>query len=225
MKIDLRAEQQKSLERPHLKYSLSAKILFFSMDLAAGKKNTLPKAKLLEILASIPYRQWEIRKYIKQTLNYANLEKVEEAQKIIDWGREAQDNEYTHLLVIQQKMIEDGIKDKWYLAKPLVFFIVYFYVFLSKMIAIFNIKGAYLFNAEFEDHAEHIYAQMVEDNPQWETQKVENEFVKNYSKQETWANVFRRIGLDERDHRNNSFHYAGKPEFIVEYDGMEVIDN
>jgi hypothetical protein len=29
-----------------------------------------------------------------------------------------------------------------------------------------------------------------------------------------------RIGLDERDHMNNSFVYCGKPENVVRYEGM-----
>ena len=36
----------------------------------------------------------------------------------------------------------------------------------------------------------------------------------------TWADVFRRIGLDERDHRNASFALAGMPEHVVRYEGM-----
>lgn len=34
------------------------------------------------------------------------------------------------------------------------------------------------------------------------------------------AEVFRRIGLDERDHMNNSFVLCGKPEHVVKYEGM-----
>ncbi len=125
-----------------------------------------------------------------------------------------------HLLVIQEKMREDNIKDKWYLATPVVFMVVGFYVLMSRVLAWVNIKGAFRFNAEFEDHAEHIYAQMVADNPQWETQKVTNEVAKEYANVENWADIFRRIGLDERDHRNHSFHFAATPEKISEYEGM-----
>lgn len=34
------------------------------------------------------------------------------------------------------------------------------------------------------------------------------------------ADVFRRIGLDERDHMNTSFRFCDKPECVVNYDGM-----
>ena len=65
-------------------------------------------------------------------------------------------------------------------------------------------------NAEFEDHAEHTYAQLVEDHPGWEDQPVESALVRQYGLFRSWADVFRRVGLDERDHMNNSFVFGGK---------------
>jgi hypothetical protein len=220
MKIDLRKEQLKSLSRPHLNYGLTSRFFFFVMDLAAGPKNTLAKAKLLEILACIPYREWEMRNYLRLTYHYFNRRKVDWSREIVEWGRAAQDNEYWHLVVIQEKMKEDGLKDPWFLSTPVVFAVTAFYILLSKVLAWVNIRAAFLFNAEFEDHAEGIYAGMVEENPQWENQPVNNATVKEYTDAQTWADVFRRIGLDERDHRNHSFHYAGQPAYIFEYEGM-----
>src|SRR6056297_535671 len=121
--VDLRKEHQNTLDTPRYNYSLMAKMFFAGMDILAGKKDTLSKVKLLEILASIPYRAWEIRHYLKQTRKFRNYGKVQEAQKVIDWGRDAQDNEYTHLLVVHEKMKEDGIRDAWYL-KPFVSFFI-----------------------------------------------------------------------------------------------------
>jgi len=218
--IDLREEQQKTLATPRYEYSLMAKIFFFGMNMVAGKKDDLPKAKLLEMLASIPYRVWEIRHYLKQTKKYRNIDKVNKSADIITWGREAQDNEFMHLLVIHEKMKEDNIKDKWYLSPCVAFPVVLFYLVLSRLFAFCNQKRAFLFNAEFENHAEHVYAQLVADNPQWEEQKVNNPLVKMYADVEVWADVFRRISLDERDHMNNSFEFCGKPDLVVKYDGM-----
>lgn len=222
-KIDLRKEQQSTFNTKRYKYSLMAKMFFAGMDMVAGKKDDLPKAKLLEILASIPYRVWEIRHYVKQTRKYKNIEKVEKAQSVIDWGREAQDNEYTHLLVIHEKMKEDGIKDKWYLKPFFTYLFVLTYVIIARLMAFFSQKGAFLFNAEFENHAELVYAKLVAANPQWEEQKVNNPLVKSYADVDTWDDVFRRIMLDERDHMNHSFHFCCKPEHIVKYEGMPEI--
>lgn len=219
-RIDLKKEQERTLNTPRYKYSFIAKVFFGGMDLVAGKKDNLPKAKLLEILASIPYRVWEFRHYVKLTRKFRNHDKVQKAKKVIEWGRDAQDNEYTHLLVIHEKMKEDGMKDSWYLHPVIAFLAVLSYVIIARIMAFFSQKRAFLFNAEFENHAESVYAHMVKDNPGWEEQKVDNELVRQYADVDTWADVFRRIMLDERDHMNHSFEFCGKPEHIVEYEGM-----
>ena len=218
--VDLKKEQKATLAREHYKYSLAAKFFFFMMDMVTGKKTTPSKAKLLESLASIPYRAWETRQYKRLTCKYKNEKLVDSAQDIMHWGREAQDNEYWHLLVINEKMKEDNMKDAWYLCGFVRCFMVGTWAIMSRMLALFNIKRAFLFNAEFEDHAEHIYAQFVEDNPELDSQPVNSELVRQYGEFDNWGDVFRRIGLDERDHMNNSFVYCGKPENVVKYEGM-----
>jgi ubiquinol oxidase len=217
---DLKKEQKASSERPRYRYSLAAKAFFLSMDLITGRKITLPKVKLIEILASIPYRSWESRQYARMTRRYRDRALVQEARKIMIWAREAQDNEYWHLLVVNEKIKEDGIKDPWYLFPPIPFLMVCFYALLMHVMALASIHRAFLFNAEFEDHAEHVYAQFVEEHSEWERQPVSNEQVKERGALPTWADVFRRIGLDERDHMNMSFVFCDKPERVVEYDGM-----
>ena len=218
--IDLKREQNSSLKRPHYKCSFVAKCFFLSMDLITGKKTTLPKAKLIETLASIPYRAWEIRQYGLMTRKYKDDRFVPKARDIMLWGREAQDNEYWHLLVINEKMKEDNVKDPWYLFPLIPFFMVSSYFLMSRLMARFNISRAFLFNAEFEDHAEHVYAQFVDEHPEWDTQQVTSDLVKEYGDYQTWGDVFRRIGLDERDHMNNSFVYCGRPDEVVRYEGM-----
>ena len=220
MDIDLKKEHQASKERPRYSYSWAARLFFLSMDLITGRKTTLAKAKLIEMLASIPYRSWEIRQYGRMTRGYRDRELVREARNIMNWGREAQDNEFWHLQIINEKMKEDGIKDPWYLFSPIPFFVVGGYVAFTRVMALINIRRAFLFNAEFEDHAEHVYPQFVEDHPEWEEQPVNTEELKKYGELPTWADMFRRIGLDERDHMNKSFLFCDKPECVVKYEGM-----
>jgi len=220
MQIDLKKEQQASHARPRYKYSLAAKIFFLKMDLLTGRKTTLAKAKLIETLASIPYRSWEIRQYTRLTRIYRDRARVAQAASIMEWGREAQDNEYWHLLAINEKMKEDGVKDPWYLFPLIPWIMVTVYVIMTRIMAVLNIRRAFLFNAEFEDHAEHVYAKFVEDHPEWAGQPVNNELVDSTGTLRTWADVFMRIGLDERDHMNNSFVYCRKPENVVKYEGM-----
>lgn len=215
--IDLKAEQQASLERPRCAYSPAAKFFFSTMDLVTGRGTNLPKTLLIELLASIPYRAWELRMYSKLTFGYRNRQAVKKILELMEWSRDAQDNEYWHAQAIQEKMIEDGTKRPWYLFQPIPFLVVGGYILFTRSLALFNLRRAFLFNAEFEDHAEHIYAQFVQDNPQWETQPVTQKVVLDRMAFDNWADVFRRIGLDEREHRDASFIEAGLPEQAVGY--------
>jgi hypothetical protein len=189
------------------------------MDLLTGKKTTLSKTLLIELLASIPYRAWELQMYARTTIGYKNREQVRKALKLMDWSRAAQDNEYWHVQTIEAKMSEDDAKRAWYLIQPIPLLVIVLYVLFTRMLALFNLRRALLFNAEFEDHAEHVYAQFVQDHPEWESRKVDSEVVLERMPFDNWADVFRRIGLDERDHRNDSFIEAGMPEQVVDYEG------
>jgi len=223
MLTDLKKEQQATSRRPRFRYSLAAKIFFLSMDLITGKKLTLPKVKLIEILASIPYRSWETRQYARLTQRYREPVLIKEAQEIMQSARESQDNEYWHLLVVNEKMKGDGIKDPWYLFPPIPLLMVGFYAAVMHVMALTGIRRAFQFNAEFEDHAERAYAQFVEEHPEWEQQPANNVPVGEHEGLSTWADVFSRIGLDERDHMNMSFAFCDKAELIVNYDGMPEI--
>ena len=218
--IDIKKAHQESMARPRYKYSWLSRFFFRTMDVITGKEVTLGKAKLIETFASIPYRAWENRQYARMTRHYRNLELVQQAREIVKSSREAQDNEYWHLLVINEKMKEDGVKDPWYLYWPVPSLMVCGYVLFSKALALFTPRRAYLFNAEFEDHAEHVYAQFVAEHPEWEEQPVNNAIVNEYGDFQNWADVFRRIGLDERDHMNSSFVFSGRPDSVVKYSGM-----
>lgn len=218
--IDLKREQRASRERPRYRYSAAARFFFRSMDRLAGQDTTLAKARLVEILAPIPYRAWENREYRRMTQAYNDPGLVREGRAIVTWGRQAQDNEFWHLLILDEKLRGGAATEPRYLSQPLPFLMVASYRLLAWAMARLSIRRSFLFNAEFEDHSEHYYAQLVEDHPEWEDQPVTSELVQEYGSFASWADVFRRVGLDERDHRNTSFAFAGRPEHIVEYEGM-----
>jgi hypothetical protein len=225
MAPNLSKEQQATLQRPLYPYSLAARFFFWSMDLMTGKKTTLPKVKLIEILASVPYHSWELRQQKLQTQPELDQTVVSESQEILVWARAAKDNEDWHLLVVNEKIKEDGIKEPWFLSAPFPQLMVGFYSLMTRVMAWSGIHKAFLFNAEFEDHAEHEYALFVEDHPEWEQQSVDNEQINRHGELPTWAEVFKRIGLDERDHMNASFIFCDKEELVVKYDGMPQSPN
>lgn len=216
MAVDWKKEQEATLARPRRSCGILARMLFQGMDLVHGKALTPAKVKLLEILARIPYQSWEIRQYGRMNSRFASEDTVKEARDVIHWGREAQDNEFWHLRVITERMEKLGIRESAFhrLVTPVA---VLTYTLFSRLLARVNIRQAFLLNAEFEDHAEHEYMQYVKDHPELETEKVDSAAVREVGDFATWADVFRRIGLDERDHMNNSLARCGRASEVVPY--------
>ncbi len=212
---NLKKEQEATLARPPKKYGLFTHMLFWGMDVVHGRATTLPKVKLLEILARIPYQAWEIREYGVLHSRFADDPAVKEARDVIAWGRAAQDNEFWHLRVITERMRKLGIRESWFHARVVTPAAVFKYRLFACLLARFNLKGAFQLNAEFEDHAEHAYMQFVKDHPELESEKVDSEAAAEYGQFESWADVFRRIALDERDHMNNSLIHCGRGSEVV----------
>ena len=227
--IDLKREQEATLARPRYTYSAGARFFFRSMDTMAGQEDTLPKVKVIESLASIPYRAWENRQYDRITRHYGEPDVVQKAEAVLRYGRAAQDNEVQHLRIIEEKLRREGIRDPRFMTRPLPELMVDSYQLFSGMLARLGIRRAFVLNAEFEDHAEHTYAELVAAHPEWEEAPVEGDAVREYAAYHglegfaCWADVFRRIGLDERDHRNASFAFAGMHDQIVRYEGMPEV--
>lgn len=213
--VDLTREQRATMARPRYEYSGLARTFFRSMDLLAGARTTLFKVKLIEALAPVPYRAWESHEHHVLT-RHADAE----AGAIMEWARDAAQNEYWHLRVVAEKIREDAEQRPFYQAEPLPTLMVESYEGMNWMAARLGLRRAFLLNAEFEDHAEHTYAELVDDHPEWEGQPVTSPVVRGYGEFASWADVFRRIGLDERDHRNAGFRFAGRPEMVVGYEGM-----
>ena len=218
--IDLKREQQATLERPRFPYSAVTKGLVRGMDVFAGPETTVRKAKIVETLAPMPYRAWETREYGRLSRHVSDDALVREAEAVVRWGREAQDKEYQHLRVIDAKLREDGEGLPRRLSPPMPGLMAGSWALASRTLSLASMRRAILLNAEAEDHAEHYYAELVALHPEWEDQPVSGAAVQDYGEFASWADVFRRIGLDERDHMNASFAFAGRPENIVEYEGM-----
>ena len=215
--IDLAGEQRATNARPRYDYSTIARTFFSSMDLLAGAETSLYKVKLIEALAPVPYHAWESHEH-RRLARRAD----EQARAIMEWAQAAKDNEYWHIRVVTEKIKEDGARRPFYHAEPLPTLIEASYVSMNWVMAQVGLRRAFLMNAEFEDHAEHTYAKLVDDHPEWERQPVKSPVVQEWGSFASWADVFRRIGLDERDHMNASFHFAGRPEHIVQYEGMPL---
>lgn len=210
---DLEKEQKKTLETPRRSYGLLAKALFLWMDLVYGRKKTLSKFKVLEIIARVPYQAWEQVAYIAMTHthNWPGF-----ARRIFDFIQEArhqQDNEQWHLLILEEIIQKNGTRENFFMFRIVPQFMAFFYYHVSWLLYILKPAWSYGLNADFEDHAEHEYMEFVKENPAFETEVFESDFKEDYGDFKNTADLFRRIGLDERLHKEESLNRIKNPRF------------
>lgn len=74
---------------------------------------------------------------------------------------------------------------------------------------------SYALNADFEDHAEHEYMLFVHENPQFETEPFQSTFREDYGFYPNLADLFRRIGVDERMHKIESLNRIDRARFSL----------
>jgi ubiquinol oxidase len=200
----LRQEQQKTLASPRMRYGFLARLLFVSMDLLYGRKKTLSKFKVLEIIARVPYQAWENVAYVAITHTHPD---PSFARRIFDRVRESrlqQDNEQWHLLIIGELISKRGVDENLLLHGFIPQVIAFFYYHISWVLYVIRPRWSYLLNAYFEDHAEHEYMEYVVENPGLESQPFDSIFVKDYGHFASLADLYRQIGYDERVHKLES---------------------
>lgn len=209
----LLAEQQATLRSPRRRHSLAARALFAAMDLLYGKERTLPKFRVLELVARVPYQAWENVAYVAMT---HTAREHDFARRIFDKVRVSrfeQDNEQWHLLILEE-LVDRQPERLGFIRHRIVPQILAFgYYQLSWILYVLRPKWSYRLNADFEDHAEHEYALLVEENPEWETTPYDGSFTEEYGSYESLADLFRQIGYDERLHKIESETRMGDPRF------------
>ena len=201
---DLLTEQNKTLETPRLRYGILARMLFFTMDIFYGRKGTLPKFKVLEIIARMPYQSWEHVAYIAITHKYTDAKFSRRIFERVHESRAQQDNEQWHLLIMAEQIHKKGMKIGYIRFFLIPQIIAFTYYHISWLLYVIRPSLSYKLNMEFEDHAEHEYMNFVRDNPQLEQEPFASEFEADYGKFESMADLLRQIGVDERHHKEQS---------------------
>ena len=207
--LDLAAEQEATLLTPVMSANIILKAMYIGMDLVYGKRRTLAKFKVIELLARYPYWAWENGSYQRVTRRYAKTaattsEDMQRDLRHIEMGRIAQDNEQWHLALIEDIMRRRGMKQNWVMAFLVPRCMAITYLILTRVLYRLKPEWSFSMNARFESHAEHEYMHLVEEHPEWDEEPVESDYFKYYPEQRTMGDLFRRIGLDERDHMNES---------------------
>ena len=200
----LRHEQEVTLASPRRRYSWSARGLFATMDVLYGDRRTLAKFRILELVARVPYQAWENVAYVAVT---HTARQPHFARRIFDKVRVSrfeQDNEQWHLLVLEELLEHDPERRGFVKHRLVPQVIAFAYYQLSWLLFAIRPSWSYRLNADFEDHAEHEYALLVQEHPEWDTTPYNGSFTDEYGNYATLAELFRQIGFDERMHRVES---------------------
>ena len=200
----LSAEQQRTLGEARRRYGLPARALFVLLDVVYGKARTLEKFKVLEVVARVPYQAWEHVAYVAVTHRYTDPSLASRIFDRVREAREQQDNEQWHLLIIEELLGEGPRKEGLIRYVVIPQLLAFLYYQLSWLLYVVRPRWSYQLNADFEDHAEHEYAAFVAEHPELDDEPYDGIFADEYGRFATRSDLFRRIGLDERAHKEES---------------------
>jgi ubiquinol oxidase len=205
--------QRETLETPRRRYQLAARALFQLLDLFYGRKRTLSKFKVLELVARVPYQSWEQVAYIAITHVAPRTGLARRIHDRVATARSQQDNEQWHLLILEELVAGSGREEQRWLYYWIPQALAFVYYQLSWALYVLYPAWSYQLNADFEDHAEHEYMTLVTEHPEWEHEPFASEFAADYGHFDSLADLFRQIGHDERVHKEESLAQLHQPRF------------
>jgi len=207
------ASQRQTLAATRRRYSIGARILFRMLDAVYGAPRTLSKFKVLELIARVPYQAWEQVAYVAITHTYENPSFARDVFARVASSRDQEDNEQWHLLILEEMIERQRLRESWvkFFLIPQVIALGYYHV--SWLLYVVRPAWSYRLNADFEDHAEHEYALLVQEHPEWEDEPFVSAFADDYATVGSVADLFRQIGYDERVHKESSIASMRKPRF------------
>ncbi|MCU4186895.1 hypothetical protein K6U06_21195 [Acidiferrimicrobium sp. IK] len=209
----LATTQRETLEAPRRRYGPGAKALFALLDAVYGKPRTLSKFKVLELVARVPYQSWEQVAYIAITHTHQRPDLARRVFDRVTESRGQEDNEQWHLLILEEMIARSDSREGWIRFTLFPQLLAFVYYQLSWLLYVIRPAWSYRLNADFEDHAEHEYAYLVAEHPEWEEQPFESVFAADYAEVDSVADLFRMISYDERVHKNESLAAMAAPRF------------
>lgn len=209
----LRAEETATLVQLEPRYGFLARTLFAVMDLLYGRTRSWSKFKVLEVIARVPYQAWEHVAYIAITQQYEHEDFARRVFDRVKESRHQQDNEQWHLLILEEWIHRQRIKENFLLHRLVPQVIAFFYYQISWVLYVMKPEWSYRLNVDFETHAEHEYMLFARERPELEQMPFESVFKKEYGNFGMMADVIRQIGYDERVHKQESMHKLGMERF------------
>ena len=118
--------------------------------------------------------------------------------------RAQQDNEQWHLLIMDELSAREPGRRSWLMHRLMPTLMALGYWHLSWLMYVVRPDWSHRLNADFEDHAEHEYAALVEENPHFELTPWTSTLAAEYGDDASLADLLRQIGHDERCHKRES---------------------
>lgn len=182
------------------------------MDRLYGQERTLEKFRVLELVARVPYQAWENVAYVAVTHTASRPGFARRVFNRVRTSRLEQDNEQWHLLILEELTANEP-RRSFVKSRLIPQILAFAYYQLSWLMFSISPAWSYRLNADFEDHAEHEYAQLVDEHPEWNDRPYESEFAADLGTYDSLADLFRQIGYDERLHRLESEARMTSPRF------------
>ena len=207
----LRAAQQQTLARPRFRYDPVTRLLVAVVNLIYGRRASIAKFKVLEILAPVPYQTWERVAYHAFTRFHRHNAVARRVLDAIAEARAQQDNEAWHLLIMDNLLAAQGYREGVVRYRLLPRLLAGPYRLLCWTLLVIRPAWSYRLNASFEDHAEHEYMTFVASHPELDTWDYDREALAGYGQYRSVADLLRQVGHDERVHKLESLDALRRP--------------
>ncbi len=201
---ELRRRAEDERTRPHRSPGVAARLLFLALDAVYGRESSLEKFRVLEVVARVPYQAWEQVAFVAVTHTHGDPAFARGIHERATEARSQQDNEMMHLLMIEELLDRQGVRRSVLRGVVLPQVLAFVYYQLSWLLYVVRPRWSYALNADFEDHATHTYLDFVHDHPELDDQRWDSTFAEDYGHSDTVGELFRRIALDEAEHRSES---------------------
>lgn len=201
---ELREHQQRILDMPAYRYGAPARLLFWTANKVFPQGRSFEFFAFVELVARVPYMTWEHVGHIAQTQTQRDHAFARKIQDRVVLARDEQDNEFWHLVIMQEFLESSGYKRRWFFDRVFPQLLSVAYYQLSWLLFVLHPKSSYRLNSDFEDHAMGQYALFVEEHPEFDEMTWESKYRDDYGHHITVGDMLRQVALDEEQHKQHS---------------------
>ena len=116
-------------------------------------------------------------------------------------------------LICEELSARDATRSSFVKGRIVPQVLAFAYDQLSWLLYVLRPTWSYRLNADFEDHAEHEYALLVQEHPEWDERPYDGSFSEDFGEYDSQADLVRQIGYDERLHKAESEANMARPRF------------